>query len=119
LNWEGKKVNEQSELLTAVRKICELLELLAEDKIAERDAKQRLALREIVGKSPAKQKSIFLMDGTRAQAEIVRATTVHKGDLSTMIGKLHKAKLLAGDTKRPKLTISIPSNFFERNAETK
>ena len=112
-------MNEESELLTAVRKICELLELLAEDKIAERDAKQRLALRQIVGTSLTKQKSIFLMDGTRTQAEIVRATAVNNGHLSTMVGKLHKANLLIDDTKRPKLTISIPSNFFEHNAAAK
>lgn len=112
-------MTEDSEILTIARKICGLLELLAEDKIAERDAKQRLALRQIVGASPTKQKSIFLMDGTRTQAEIVRITAVNNGHLSTMVGKLHTAKLLVGDTKRPKLAISIPSNFFERDADTK
>ena len=45
------------ELLETVRKIYGLLELLAEEKIAQRDAKQRLALSEIVGASPAKQKT--------------------------------------------------------------
>ena len=109
-------MGEESELLAIARKICGLLELLAEDKIAERDAKQRLALRQIVGASPTKQKSIFLMDGTRAQAEIVRATKVNHGHLSTMVGKLHKAKLLIGDTKRPALAISIPQSFFDDNA---
>jgi hypothetical protein len=93
------------------------LELLAEDKIAERDAKQRNALREIVGASVSKQKSVFLMDGTRTQAEIQRAASVNQGNLSIMVGKLHKAKLLADDTKKPKLAISIPPNFFEKNAE--
>ncbi len=53
-----------NELLATVRKIYELLELLAEDKIAQRDAKQRTALLEIVGTSATKQKSVFLMDGT-------------------------------------------------------
>ena len=119
MNWKGKEVNEESELLTTVRKICGLLELLAEEKIAERDAKQRVALRQVVGTSLTKQKSIFLMDGTRTQAEVVRATTVNKGHLSTMVGKLHEAKLLIGDTKRPKLAISIPANYFENNAEAK
>jgi len=112
-------VSEESELLMTVRKICGLLELLAEDKIAERDAKQRTALLEIVGTSATKQKSVFLMDGTRTQTEIHGVTSVNKGHLSTMIGKLHKAKLLVGDTKKPKLAISIPPSFFESNAETK
>jgi len=109
----------ESEMLQAVQRILGLLELLAEDKISQRDAKQRTALLEIVGTSVKKQKSVFLMDGTRTQAQIHAKTSVNRGDLSTMTGKLHKAKLLVGDKKTPKLAISIPSNFFESNAETK
>jgi hypothetical protein len=108
----------ESEMLKEMKKISSLLELLAEDKVAQRDAKQRTALLEIVGASATKQKSVFLMDGTRTQTEIHGATAVNKGHLSTMIGKLHQAKLLIGDTKKPKLVISIPPNFFESNAET-
>jgi hypothetical protein len=96
-----------------LRKIHGLLELLAEDKIAQRDAKQRASLRELVGASPKKQKSVFLMDGTRTQAQIRKITGVNQGDLSTVVGKMHKAKLFEGDTKMPKLVISIPPNFFE------
>lgn len=107
-----------NELLETVRKIYGLLELLAEDKIAQRDAKQRKALLEIVGTSPTKQKSAFLMDGMRTQADILKATSVNQGHLSTMVGKLHKAELLVGDTKKPKLAISIPPNFFEADAKT-
>ncbi len=108
--------DESSELLDIVRKIHGLLELLAEDKIAQRDAKQRAALREIVGSSVPKQRSIFLMDGTRTQAEIQRLTTVNQGHLSTMVGRLNKAKLLVEDQKNPILAISIPSNFFDSHA---
>ncbi len=108
----------ETEMLQAVRKISDLLELLAEEKIAQRDAKQRAALREIVGGSKSKQKSVFLMNGTRTQTEIHKETEVHKGNLSTLIGRLEKAKLLLGDTKKPHLAISIPSTFFENDAET-
>lgn len=104
--------SETTDLLETVRKIYELLELLAEEKIAQRDAKQRAELRKIVGTSVAKQKSVFLMNGARTQAEIRKMTTVNQGDLSTMVGKLLKAKLLEGETKRPKLAITIPSTFF-------
>jgi hypothetical protein len=107
------------EILETLLKIYGLLELLAEDKIAQRDAKQREALREIVGTSTAKQKSVFLMDGNRTQADIHRATSVHQGNLSTMVNKLHKEKLLIGDTKKPKLNFSIPLNIFESNAQAK
>jgi len=102
-----------SELVQIARKMCGLLELLAEEKIAQRDAKQRATLREIVGASPTKQKSIFLMDGTHTQKQIRAKTGVNQGNFSTIVGKIHKANLLAGDTEKPKLAISIPSNFFE------
>jgi hypothetical protein len=111
--------DDSREILVTVQKIYGLLELLAEEKIAQRDARQRTALLEIVGTSAAKQKSVFLMDGTRTQAEIFREASVNQGHLSTMVGKLYKANLLAGDTKKPKLAISIPANFFESNAKTK
>lgn len=99
------------------RKIYGLLELLAEDKITQRDAKQRADLREIVGDSTTKQKSVFLMDGTKSQADICRISSVNQGNLSTMVGKLAKAKLLGGDVKKPQLAISIPSNFFEAKSD--
>lgn len=102
-----------TQLLEMLRKIHGLLELLAEEKIAHRDSKQRVTLREIVGSSEAKQKSVFLMDGAHTQKQIRTKTKVNQGHLSTMVGKLHKAKLLEGDTKTPKLMITIPSNFFE------
>jgi hypothetical protein len=57
------------------------------------------------------------MDGTLTQTEIRRITSVNQGHLSTMVGKLQNAELLAGDVKKPKLSISIPSNFFEKNDE--
>lgn len=111
--------DDSAELLETVRKIYGLLELLAEDKIAQRDAKQRAVLREIVGTSATKQRSVFLMDGTRTQTDIHAATSVNKGDLSTMVGKLRKAEMLVGDAKKPALAISIPQNFFESDAEAK
>lgn len=107
--------DDSGEVLKTLRKIEQLLELLAEDKIAERDAKQRKSLREIVGASIPMQKSVLLMNGIRTQKEIRDATSAHQGNLSTLIGKLFTAKLLDGDTKAPKLVISVPPNFFEKN----
>lgn len=103
------------ELTGLVRKIHGLLELLAEDKVAQRDAKQRECLRQLVGTSLKKQKSVLLMDGTRTQAAIRKTTEVHQGHLSTMVGKMYKARLLVGDPKMPELAISIPANFFDSN----
>jgi hypothetical protein len=102
-------------ILGTLRKIHALLELLAEEKIAERDARQRQVLLEIAGSSVPLQKSIMLMDGSRSQKEIRTETLANQGNLSTLVGKLHAANLLTGDTKTPKLSISIPANFFDKN----
>jgi hypothetical protein len=101
------------ELLETVRKIYGLLELLAEDKIAERDAKKRSELRRIAGAGRLKQAAILLMDGTRAQKDIIAGSAISKGNLSSLVSELSAAELLDQDRKFPKLVISIPVNFFE------
>jgi hypothetical protein len=111
-------IDYSAELLEAVRDIRKLLELLAEPAIAQRDAKLRKELRQIVGASKPYQKSVFLMNGKRNQTEIHAETSINKGNLSTLVSKLNKAKLLTGDPKLPNLVISIPTNFFESDAET-
>src|SRR4051794_3671520 len=96
--------NDQAELLIdEVRQIRKLLELLAEPAIAQRDAKLRDELRNIVGSSVKYQQSVMLMDGSRTQAQIVAQASVHQGNLSTMVGKLETAGLLADGRKQPKL----------------
>lgn len=96
-----------------------LLELLAEPAIAQRDAKLRGELRQIVGSSAKKRQSVFLMDGSRTQKEIFAQTNVNQGNLSTMVGKLESAGLLADGKKQPRLAIAIPPNFFDFDAKTK
>lgn len=108
-----------AEILSSVREIKCLLELLAEPAIAQRDARLRSELRQIVGSSKQKQKSVLLMDGTRRQKDIQQEAAVHKGNLSELVGRLNSAKLLTGDAKTPKLAISIPSNFFESDAKAR
>lgn len=107
-------MNNDAEVLDTLRKIYGLLELLAEDKIAERDAKQRAQLLEIAGASAPMQAAILQMDGTRTQKEISVAAGAQQSHISTLVGKLRSAKLLFEEEKNPKLTISIPSNFFEK-----
>lgn len=102
-------------LLEEVRQMRKLLELMAEPAIAQRDAKLRDELRKIVGSSSKKQHSVFLMDGSRTQAQIIAQASVHQGDLSTMVGKLERAELLVEGKKKPKLAISVPPNFFDSN----
>lgn len=106
-------------LLEEVREIRQLLELLAEPAIAQRDIKLRDELRTIVGSSAKKQQSVFLMDGSRTQKQIIAQTLLDQGDLSKMVGKLESGGLLTEVKKHPKLSISIPPNFFDANAATK
>jgi hypothetical protein len=112
-------MSDTTDLLDEVRQMRKLLELLAEPAIAQRDAKFRDELRKIVGSSPKKQQSVMVMNGSRTQAQIVAETSVHQGELSTMVGKLETSGLLADGRKKPKLVISIPSNFFDANTDTK
>lgn len=102
-----------AQVLETLLKIHGLLELLAEDKIAARDAKQRKMLLDIVGSSVPMQKSVLLMNGMKTQKEISFETGANQGHLSTLVGKLRGAALLAEDAKNPTLIISIPRNFFE------
>jgi hypothetical protein len=90
-----------------------LLELLAEPAIAQRDAKLRDKLREIVGTSAKMQKSIFLMDGSHTQGQIATKSSMDQSNLSKMVRKMDDVGLLIDDKKHPRLAISIPVNFFD------
>jgi DNA-binding MarR family transcriptional regulator len=105
------------ELLAAVRELRDLVRLLAEPAITERDKKLRAELRHLVGRSLKKSNAVLLMDGKRKQADIQRESGINQGDLSTLVKQLRAANLITTDAKRPpELTISIPSNFFEEGA---
>jgi hypothetical protein len=106
-------MSDSDELLSAVQEIRDLVRLMAEPAIAERDRMLRAELKKIVGKSVPKSKSVSSMDGSRTQADIQRETKINQGDLSTLVKKLGASKLLSGDGKKPKLAIPIPANFFE------
>ena len=96
-----------------LREIRDLLRLIAEPAIAERDKKLREALLVIGGNATSKKaKAILLLDGTRTQADIIKGCGINQGDLSVLVKKLKAANLLKGDSKQPQLAISIPTNFF-------
>lgn len=92
----------------------DLLRVMAEPSLAERDARLRAALTQIVGKSKANAKAVLLMDGSRSQAAICKESGINQGNLSKFSKALLAKALIAVDEKRPKLLISIPPNFFER-----
>jgi hypothetical protein len=106
-------VTDQPEtLLSVALEIRELIRLMAEPVIAQRDEKPRSAIRLIVGKSEAKRQAVVLMDGSRSQTEIRQLIKIDQGDLSKMVKALRSGGLLSADEK-PRLAIALPANFFE------
>lgn len=109
--------DESSELVSAVKEIRDLLRVMAEPAMAEHDKKARAELRRIVGSSPKKAKTVYLMDGTKSQATIQKETGIDQGQLSVLVKLLREGKLLSIDKKDPSLAIKIPKNFFEAGEE--
>jgi hypothetical protein len=102
-----------ADILNAVHEIRDLVRLLAEPAIAERDKKPRAALSKIVGRSVPNAKAVLLMDGSRTQRAICEQIGINQGNLSTLVKRLVAAELLSGDGKKPKLALAIPATFFE------
>ena len=98
----------QTELL---QKILDVVTLIAEPQIAQRDERLRNALSEIVGKGKLKAKAVCLMDGTKLQAAICKESGIDAGALSRLSKALREAGLL-GDDEKLKLTISLPTGFM-------
>lgn len=105
-----------NDLLKAVHEIRDLIRLMAEPAIAQRDQKLRDELRTIVGKSAPRSNAVILMrDGELTRQEIIGKCSIHEGELSSLVKKLREANIATEVGKRPKLLISIPVNFFERS----
>jgi len=99
------------QLLTEIR---DLLQVMAEPALAERDKKLRSSLRDVVGRSARKAEAILLMDGSRVQSAIVKESGIDQGDLSRLVKTLAAEKLISADQKHPKLTLKVPASFFEQ-----
>ncbi|SRR6266404_1986259 len=102
-------MSREIELMTEIR---DLLLLLAEPALAQRDQNFREALRKIV-KGPKTIAAVFLMNGAKSQAAIAKEAQIDPGQLSRLVKALAKESLIASDEKLPKLVIAIPGNFFE------
>ena len=108
-------MDEQIELLREMR---DLLRVIAEPALAQRDQKRRASVLEVVGKSKRKAQVVLLMDGSRSQAVIHKESGMDQGDISRLVKTLRAKELIKADEKHPELVITIPPNFFE-SAELK
>lgn len=109
---ETHALEEQTELLREMR---DLLRVMAEPALAERDRKLRASLLEVVGKSKQKGEAVLLMNGSRSQAELRKESGMDSGNLSRLVTALRGKQLIRADEKFPELVISIPPNFFENS----
>ena len=105
-------MDEQTELLREMR---DLLRVMAEPALAERDKKLRASLLEVVGKSKRKAEVVLLMNGSRSQAELHKESGMDSGNLSRLVTALRAKGLIKADEKYPELVILIPPNFFQNS----
>lgn len=106
--------DDSGKMLQIMTEMRDLLRLMAEPAIAERDKRRRALLREIAGlPSGKKAQAILRMDGTKVQARIVEECGIAKSALSELVTKLKESELLTGDPRQPQLAITIPENFFD------
>jgi DNA-binding MarR family transcriptional regulator len=103
-------MSKDTELLTEIR---DLLLVLAEPALAKRDQRFRGVLRQVVGRSQKKIAAVFLMDGSRSQADISKAIQIDHGQLSRLVKSLARESLITSDEKHPKLILVVPRDFFE------
>jgi hypothetical protein len=104
--------DEQTGLLREMR---DLLRVIAEPALAQRDQELRASLCAIVGKSKSKAKAVLLMDGSRGQAAICKESVIDHGDLSRLVKALRTKALIATEEKQLKLILSIPPKLFENS----
>ena len=107
-------MSQEVELLTEIR---DLLLVIAEPALDKRDAKLRSILRTTVGGSRKKAQAVLLMNGVRSRGEIISESRIDAGDLSRLLKALAANNLIGADERKPKLLVTIPSNFFDANAE--
>jgi hypothetical protein len=102
-----------------LREIRDLLRLMAEPALAQRDERLRTSLQQVVGKSKQKAEAVVLMDGTRSQTAIRKDCGIDDGNLSRLVKALREAELIGPDDKYPKLVFPVPSNLAETVAKGK
>lgn len=105
--------NQETEL-DILRDIRDLLMLMAEPQLAERDQSRRDQLRKIAGKGEKNMKAVLLMDGTRNQASIAKEVPIDVGQLSTLVKNLREAGLLKVDAN-PAIVIPVSESVFKEN----
>jgi hypothetical protein len=96
--------------------IRDLLLLIAEPQIAQRDRIMREQLRKIAGKSAKNIKAISLMDGSRNQAAIAKEVPIDFSQLSKLVKSLMAANLVKPGAN-PAIAIPVTESVFKESHE--
>ena len=104
-----KETEKKLDLLLEIR---DLLRLIAEPQLAERDRKWRDELRKIAGKGEKNIKGVLLMNGSRSQAMIAKEIPMDVGQLSKLVKALRTANLLSGN-ENPEVVIPVTESIFQ------
>ncbi|MBK9239269.1 MAG: hypothetical protein IPL75_03185 [Acidobacteria bacterium] len=104
-------MSQEIDLLTEIR---DLLQVMAEPALAQRDAKLRSSLRAVVGSGAKKAKAAQLMDGSRTRSQVAKESGMDDGNLSRLVKALSDAKLIT-DQKNPKILVKVPYSFFSED----
>jgi len=105
----------ESAELKVLCEIRDLLLLMAEPQIAQRDKAMREQLRKIAGRSEKNIKAISLMDGSRNQAAIVKEVPIDFGQLSKLVKNLAAAKLLKPGSSL-EIVIPVTESVFKEHS---
>src|SRR5712672_2377269 len=107
-------MSQEIQLLTEIR---DLLQVIAEPALANRDEKFREAIRILAGNSQKNRDAIMGMDGSRSQATIAKDLGIDKGQLSRLVKAMSQQLLITADEKHPKLRVKLPPNFFDQKGK--
>ncbi len=108
-------MSREIELLTEIR---DLLQVMAEPSLAQREEKFRDAVRAVGAKSPQRCAAIMLMDGSRSQTAIGKEADLDQSTVSRLVKALSAQSLITADEKHPKLRTKLPLNFFDHKGKT-
>lgn len=110
MEYNEKIVN----LLTEIR---ELLRIIAEPQLAERDRQGRATIVKIVGRSQKRKSAVLLIDAVRTRADIQKLSEIDPGDLSRFMSELKEAQLCEEQSRVPRLRVSVDEKMFDQKGE--
>ena len=99
--------------LEVLLEIRDLLQVIAEPALSERDKKLRTSLRSVVGSSDKRARAVQLMDGSESQSAIAKEAGLDAGNVSRLAKALAAERLSSSDEKCPRLLLRIPHTFFD------